>query len=71
MVRDSIAEEIRATRHRLAAQFDNDVSRIGEDLRRRQESSGRNIVQLPKRSPRTIEAVQDSFGIEERVALGN
>ena len=54
MVRDLITEEIREIRHRLAAQFDNDVGRIGDDLRRRQAASGRRVVQLPKRQPRTI-----------------
>jgi len=52
MVRDSITEEIREIRHRLAEKFDNDVDRIGEDLRRRQDASGRHLVQLPKRPPR-------------------
>ncbi|MEI8374379.1 MAG: hypothetical protein WCJ35_16265 [Planctomycetota bacterium] len=35
MVRDSITEEIREIRHRLAEKFDNDVDRIDEDLRPR------------------------------------
>jgi len=52
MVRDSITEEIREIRHRLAEKFDNDVDRIGADLRRRQEASGRRVVQLPRRRPR-------------------
>jgi hypothetical protein len=52
MVRDSITEEIREIRHRLAEKFDNDVDRIGEDLRRRQNASGKRVVQLPKRPPR-------------------
>ena len=52
MVHDFITEEIREIRHRLAARFDNDVHRIGEDLRRRQSTSSRRVVQLPKRSPR-------------------
>ena len=59
MVRDSITEEIREIRHRLAEKFDNDVDRIGEDLRRRQDASGRRLVQLPKRPPRiTVRAVK-------------
>ena len=44
--------EIREIRHQLAAQFDNDVDRIYEDLRRKQRESGRKYVRLPKRSPR-------------------
>ena len=55
MVRNFITEEIRETRHRLAAEFDNDVFRIGADLRRRQATTGRRVVQLPKRPPRTNE----------------
>ena len=58
MVRDSITEEIREIRHRLAEKFDNDVDRIGEDLRRPQDTSGRRIVHLPKRPPR-IAALAD------------
>ena len=54
MVHDFITEEIREIRHRLAAQFDNDVDRIGDDLRRRQSASGRRVVQLPKRPPRNV-----------------
>ena len=54
MVRDSITEEVREIRHRLAAQFDNDVGRIGEELRRREAASGRRVVHLPRRLPRTI-----------------
>ena len=53
MDRDSITEEIRDIRHRLAERFDNDVDRIGEDLRRREATSGRRVVRLPKRLPRT------------------
>lgn len=51
LLSDPITEEIRNTRHRLAAQFENDVTRIGTELRRRQAESGRRIVRLSKRSP--------------------
>ena len=64
MVHDFINEEIREIRRRLAAQFDNNVDRIGDDLRRRQAASGRRGVQVPKRPPRNIgspnKAVQPS-----------
>ena len=53
MVHNPITEEIREIRHRLAAQFDNDVYRIGAEIRRRQAASGRRIVRLPKREPIT------------------
>ena len=44
-------EEIKAIRRKLAAQFDNDVSRIGADIRRQQRESGRTYITLPKREP--------------------
>ena len=52
MAPDSITEEIREIRHKLAAKFDNVVSRIGEDLRRQELASGARFVRLPKRQPR-------------------
>jgi hypothetical protein len=51
MLHNPITEEIRETRRRLAAQFDNDVRRIGAEIRRRQAASGRRIVRLPPRKP--------------------
>jgi hypothetical protein len=51
MVHNPITEEIRDIRHRLAAQLDNDVYRIGAELRRRQAASGRRLVRLPARPP--------------------
>lgn len=51
MVRNPITEEIREIRRRLAAECDNDVYRIGAELRRRQSASGRRLVRLPKRRP--------------------
>ena len=39
-------EDIRAARHRLAAQFENDLDRIVEDLRRKQRDSGREYVTI-------------------------
>jgi hypothetical protein len=56
MFRDAITEEIREIRHQLAERFENDVDRIGDDLRRREASSGRRIVRLPKRPPRATAA---------------
>ena len=52
MIRDAITERIRAIRHALAAKFDNDIQRIGEDLRRQQNESNRTFVRLPGRQPR-------------------
>jgi hypothetical protein len=53
MVPNPITEEIRDIRHRLAEQFDNDVYRIGAELRRRQAASSRRFVRLPSRKPVT------------------
>ena len=61
MVHDLITEEIRATRQRLAAQFDNDVFRIGDDLRRREATSGRRIRQLSGLSPRADETTDGAI----------
>ena len=58
MPTDPITEEIRAVRHKLAAQFGNDLSRILADVRRRQASDGRTYITLPKRSPRPQMAEQ-------------
>jgi len=52
MLDDSITEEIRGIRRKLAAQFDNDVSRIFADVRQREASDGRAYVTLPKRPAR-------------------
>jgi hypothetical protein len=51
MIRNPIIEEIREIRHRLAAQFENDVYRIGADIRRGQAASGHRVVRRPRRQP--------------------
>lgn len=53
MLSDPITEEIRAIRRELAAQFDNDVTRILADVRQREASDGRTYVTLPRRPART------------------
>ncbi len=50
-------DEIRAIRHKLAAKFDNDVARIGADLRRLERESKMDFVTLPKRDPELTHAV--------------
>jgi len=42
-------DEILSIKRRLAAQFDNDVRRIAEDIRKRQDASGREVISLPPR----------------------
>ena len=59
---DSITEEIRAVRHDLAAQFDNDVSRIFADVREKEASDGRVYVSLPKRPAGRLKEVMDKIG---------
>lgn len=44
-------EEIRQIKRQLAAQFDNDLHRIAEDIRRRQPASGHKVVTRPPRLP--------------------
>ncbi len=46
---DSITDEIRDMRHRLAAKFGNDLDLILADIRRRESSDGRVYVTLPAR----------------------
>ena len=45
---DPIVEEVRRVREEYAAQFDYDVRRIAEDLRRQEEESGREYVRTVK-----------------------
>jgi hypothetical protein len=39
-----ITKQIRDTRHRLAAEFNNDLDQIVDDLQRQQRESGRQYV---------------------------
>lgn len=45
-------EDIRAARHRLAAQFDHDLDRIVADLRRQESESDAEFVTLASRPPK-------------------
>jgi hypothetical protein len=55
-----ITKQIRESRHRLAARFDNDLDRIVDDLQRRQRESGRLVVDRSKDA--TNHAMQRSGG---------
>ena len=57
-----ITKQIRESRHRLAARFDNDLDRIVDDLQRRQRESGRLVVDRSKDA--TNHAMQRSGGGE-------
>ena len=54
-------DEIRRIRRELAERFDNDVHRIGEETRRRQQESGRRFITLPRRLPRNHAAANQSL----------
>lgn len=56
-------EEIRAIKRKLAAEFDFDVHRIAEDLRRRQAVSGRTYVTRP---PKRVEPSAQCEPAEDR-----
>jgi len=53
-----ITQQIRETRHRLAAKFNNDLDRIVDDLQRQQRESGRHYVDRSKQA--TSHAMQRS-----------
>ena len=55
-----ITQQIRESRHRLAAKFDNDLDRIVDDLQRQQRESGRKVVDRSKDA--TNHAMQRSGG---------
>ena len=54
-------EDIRAARHRLAAQFDNDLDRIVADLRAQQRESGREYITLPPRRPTSTDTTNKTM----------
>lgn len=60
MTNDSITDEIRAIRRELAAQFDNDVSKILADVRKREAADGHVYVTLPKRCHPSGTAIPDT-----------
>jgi len=62
MIHNPITEEIREIRHRLAAQFDNDVHRIGAEIRRGQAASGHRVVRRPRRQPAASSTTKSGKG---------
>jgi hypothetical protein len=52
MWKDEIVEEVRKARHTHAAALGFDLRRIYEDLKHREQLSGRHIVTLPPRPVR-------------------
>ncbi len=47
MFKDTIVEEVRAARQKHAARFNYDLNKIAEDLKKKQEESGRKTVSHP------------------------
>ena len=54
-------DEIKAIRRKLAAKFENDILRIGADIRREERESGRIFITLPKREPVLAHAAQNQL----------
>ena len=54
-------DEIRAIKHKLAAECGNDIQRIVEDARRRQRESGRPSVAVPQSQPTVKSTVNTSL----------
>ena len=52
MFKDPIVEEVRAVRQKHAAQFKYDLRKIAEDLRMKEQQSGRKIVSFPPKPVR-------------------
>ena len=52
MFKDPIVEKIRAIRQQHAARFGYDLKKIAEDLRKKQERSGRKAVSFPSKPAR-------------------
>ena len=59
-------DEIREIRRKLAAQFNNDLHLIAEDIRRQERESGRTYITLPKREPSLARAVPGEAMAEKR-----
>ena len=53
---DEINEEIRRIRRQLAAEYDNDLTKILDAARAREATDGRVYVSFPKRSPKLVPA---------------
>lgn len=51
MFKDPIVEEVRATRHRHASKFRNDLDAIVADLREKEKQLDRPVVSLAPKAP--------------------
>ena len=59
MATDPILEEVWRIRDEYAAQFDYDIARMAEDLRKRQEESRKAGWTIVSRTPRFIQQEED------------
>ena len=50
MSEDPIVKEVREAREHHAAQFDYDLKKIAQDLKRQEQASGKKVVSLPPKS---------------------
>jgi hypothetical protein len=57
-MKDEIVEEVRRERQQYAEQFGYDIRKIAEDIRRREQQSGRQYITLPPKKPNLSPAVQ-------------
>jgi hypothetical protein len=51
MFKDPIVEEVRAARQRHSARFNNDLTAIVDDLKRKQKNLDRPVVSLAPKQP--------------------
>ncbi len=49
MFKDSIVEDVRATRQKHAARFNFDLQKIAEDFKKKERQSGRKLVSFPSK----------------------
>ncbi len=52
MIKDTIVDEVRKVRDEYAKQFNYDLRAICQDLQKKQEQPGKNIVSFPPKRPK-------------------
>jgi hypothetical protein len=64
MTDDPIVAEVRNARDEYARRFGYDLDAICRDLQQRQAQSGRTLVALPPKRPKTAVTVSQRAGVE-------
>uniref|UniRef100_A0A7C2P366 Uncharacterized protein n=1 Tax=Schlesneria paludicola TaxID=360056 RepID=A0A7C2P366_9PLAN len=64
MTDDPIVAEVRKTRDEYARRFGYDLDAICRDLQQRQAESGRKLVALPPKRPKTPSTTPHQAGVE-------